>query len=259
MLWHIEDSNADILGSIHVMDPASLVLSQHVDEAYLRAQRLAFEYDFSAQPSPSAVSLPQGETLSRKLPAALFSALRGLWTEAGLPEAGLESTPPWLAALQLQFTLAARRGISHERGVDRLLWQRAMADRKEILGLETPDAALRGFLLAPPDEQVRFLSYIVENPDQSQAEIDATIAAWRSGRIETLEPFLARWLRLCPLMFEMLIADRNKTWLPRLRALAGDGVPTLVVVGAIHCTGRTGLPNLLAESGSPAFRADIGA
>jgi uncharacterized protein len=256
MLWRIEGSPLEILGSIHVMDAAPFTLPPAIDEAYARAQRLVFEYDFIARPSPSIVSLPDGTALGDAIPAALFSALHRLWLESGLPEADLDGSPPWLAALRLQLALAAKRGVSAERGIDRTLWQRALADRKHIVGLETPDEALRGFTAAPQAEQVRFLAHSVESQDESQAELDATIAAWRSGEIEKLEPLLARWLKLCPTMFQMLVAGRNRAWLPRLQQLTGDGVATLAVAGAVHCLGASGLPALLAQSGATVARLD---
>lgn len=256
MLWHIQGRYVEILGSIHVMDSAPFALPAQIDEAYARAQRLVFEYDFTSQPSPSIVALPEGETLRDAIPAGLFAALHRLWTESGLPEGVLERSPPWLAALHLQLALAARRGISAERGVDQTLWQRAIAEGKQIVSLETPDEALRGFTSAPRDEQVRFLAYTVESASESQAELDATIAAWRSGEIEALEPLLARWLRLCPTMFAMLVEGRNRAWLPRLQKLMGDGVATLAVAGAVHCIGASGLPALLAQSGETVRRID---
>ncbi len=256
MLWHIDGSHLEILGSIHVMDSAPFALPRAIDEAYARAQRLVFEYDFMSQPSPSIVSLPAGETLRDAIPAALFTALHALWIQTGMPEAALDRSPPWLAALHVQLALAARRDISAERGIDRTLWQRAIAEGKQIVGLETPDEALRGFTLAPRDEQIRFLAHTVESQDDSQAELDATIAAWRSGAIETLQPLLARWLRLCPTMFAMLVAGRNRAWLPRLQKLIGDGVATLAIAGAVHCIGESGLPALLAQSGETVTRAD---
>jgi uncharacterized protein len=256
MLWRIKSRPLEILGSIHVMDAAPFALPPSIDAAYAKAQRLVFEYDFTSQPSPSIVSLPEGETLRDVIPATLFAGLHALWTQAGLPEAALERSSPWLAALQLQLALAAKRGISAERGIDRLLWQRAIGDRKPIVGLETPDEALRGFTVAPRDEQIRFLAYTVESQEESQAELDATLAAWRSGEMETLEPLLARWLKLCPTMFQMLVAGRNLAWLPRLQKLTGDGVATLAVAGAVHCIGASGLPALLAQAGETVTRLD---
>jgi uncharacterized protein YbaP (TraB family) len=57
-------------------------------------------------------------------------------------------------------------------------------------------------------------------------------------------------MRTWPVGFEKLITGRNRAWLPKLVQLAADGIPTLVVVGALHCVGKEGIPKLLEGQGS---------
>jgi uncharacterized protein YbaP (TraB family) len=60
-----------------------------------------------------------------------------------------------------------------------------------------------------------------------------------------------------PVMFGSIIEGRNRAWLPRLLALAKDSEPTLVVAGALHMVGPTGLPAVLRQNGCEVVPVDV--
>jgi uncharacterized protein YbaP (TraB family) len=162
-----------------------------------------------------------------------------------------------LRHLQFSTTLATRpaaqRRIAPEQGVDRYIWNR-IEDGVETVHLESPAAGPRAFASAPLDEQTRFLSHVVEDTKISQTEIDDMISAWRAGKKGWLAQFLKQRFRQFPRASHSLFTERNQAWMPCLTAMADDGVPTLVVVGALHCVSTAGLPALLAKRREPSVR-----
>lgn len=253
MLWRVEDTEMYLLGSVHIMGPTPLTLSPSAEQAYRQSERVVFESNIDETPDFSVGKLPAHERLSQLVPPELWSVLRQKWAAAGLKEDDLERFHPWLAALILMFETAARRKITAELGVDKQIWNRAGADDLERVTLEPRNAPLAAFASTPLDEQIRFLSHIAV---AGQTELNDMMAALRAGQLEPLEKIHEQRHRLAPRGFHKLMTERNQLWLPQLIAMAADGIPTLVVVGALHCVGADGLPALLTKSGRVVSRAD---
>jgi uncharacterized protein len=251
MLWQVHGTEMYLLGSVHILDSSLLTMTPEMEAAYSAARRIAVEADFTAPLDFSPWLLPETDRLSQRIEPQLFAAAAIRWAEAGLEPTLLERMPPWFAALMLIFRLAAARGISDRNGVDLYFLTRGRSDSKEVITLEPLSSGLDAFASGPMPEQMRFLSYAAEDAEASQAEVDSMISAWRAGQLRYFEQFLERRFRLAPQMFDALVNQRNHAWMPQLLAIADDQVPTLVVVGALHCVGLKGLPALLGAAGRP--------
>ena len=113
--------------------------------------------------------------------AATTPRSSGAPREAGLDLAMFDRFQPWfVATLLLQLELA-KRGFDPALGIEQQLAGRAIADRKPIMGLETPAqqfAVLSGLSLA---DQKRFLLMTLDESAQADAELEQLLAAWRKG------------------------------------------------------------------------------
>ena len=69
------------------------------------------------------------------------------------------------------------------------------------------------------------------------------------GNTVPFDTALAERRRRWPAMFDILIDRRNRNWAPTIVQMAGDQELRLIVVGALHTVGPTGLPRLLLEYG----------
>jgi uncharacterized protein len=145
--------------------------------------------------------------------------------------------------------LAAQRGITESYGVDKLLWIRTEQDGKTRTTLELPAEALSTFSRAPPHEQASFLDYATNPASNFQEDIDVMVTAWHRHDESAFDRIRAHRFRMWPQCFAMAITGRNHAWVPSLLQLVADQVPTLVVVGVLHCVGEEGLPNLLMKAG----------
>lgn len=67
--------------------------------------------------------------------------------------------------------------------------------------------------------------------------------AYRGSDIEAMEAILNESLQLMPQLYTVLIEERNISWKQKILEEFNDGVPTLIVVGVLHCLGPTAVQN----------------
>src|SRR5690625_6428374 len=77
-----------------------------------------------------------------------------------------------------------------------------------------------------------------------------TVAAWRKGDLAALDKHLGEPMRTgSPAIYQTLLVDRNKQWLPKIQALFNQEGTSLILVGSLHLTGEGNLLDLLREQG----------
>ena len=85
---------------------------------------------------------------------------------------------------------------------------------------------------------------------EAQVEsVESIVAAWRSGDIATLDKVLLQSFRDNPAIYQRLLVDRNRNWVPLIAECAAEPTPCLVVVGGAHLLGPDGLVTLLSAAG----------
>lgn len=205
---------------------------------------MTFEHDMVTAPDPAFLENGMGKRLSTQVPTEVFANASRAWANLGLNPARLEQLQPWVAAMAIVITGAATRGIQETHWVDNVLWGRAEQDGKTRTTLEKPDEALAIFSRLSAYEASSFLNYSTNPVTAFQNDLDVMMKAWHEHDEVTMERILDHRLRMWPAGFAQLITGRNRAWMPTLLQLAADNVPTLVVVGALHCVGMDGLPRL---------------
>jgi uncharacterized protein YbaP (TraB family) len=139
-------------------------------------------------------------------------------------------------------------GLDAQSGVEQRFVTKAVADRKEILGLETLEQQLHMLADLPPKLQTEFLMQTLAEADQVEAELDKMMAAWRKGDSAALEKLLLS-IQESPQIYRTLIVDRNRRWMARLNEMLGAQQDYLVVVGAMHLVGKDGVLQMLEQRG----------
>ena len=81
--------------------------------------------------------------------------------------------------------------------------------------------------------------------------------AWKARRADLVFECAKERVMQMPTMFASVITGRNRLWLPRLLALVKGSERTLVVAGALHMVGPTGLPAMLRQNGCDVVRVDV--
>jgi uncharacterized protein len=257
-LWVVKGHGNQLvlLGSVHVLKPEANQLPAEALQAYARAAAVVMEMDLNAvKPEDMMVStasigtLPEGQTLEGVLGPELHARFAAQARADGLEAAMLEHLQPWLAALMLDQVQMAHLGYEAASGVDQQFAQRAAADHKRIIGLETAEQQLGLFAHLSLAQQQRYLRYTLDEHDRAAGELTAMVAAWQAGDTRTLEKLLAEGFDDFPDLYRTLTTERNRRWMDTLVPLLNGTQDYLVVVGALHLVGKDGLVALLRERG----------
>jgi uncharacterized protein YbaP (TraB family) len=244
-----------LLGSVHVLKPTDSDLPPEALHAYAAARALVMEIDLNSVNTAALLGssnlevLPAGQTLETVLGPEVFGQFAAHVRTLGLDPGNFSSFQPWFAAVAMQQAELTQQGFAVDAGVDEQLAQRAAADHKPIIGLETVDQQLGIFAHLSMQQQRRFLLYMLEDADDTIHSADAVVSAWRTGDVQTLERLLSESSEQYPELFRMLTTDRNRHWLPTILGLLHEQNDYLVIVGALHLVGQDGLVYLLQQAG----------
>src|SRR6202035_3589514 len=220
MLWKIEGTHLALLGSVHVLDVAHPPLSDAAWRAFDTAARVVFEHDFGQPPDVSFARLAPGDSLRAVIPPLLYEGVQERCRELSLNIDVLTSYQPWFVALSLGSEMAKQAGLLPSNGGDRKLWDRAGQQGKSIEYLEETAAALRTFLGAPMEEQLTMLRFAAAEADAGIAFLNRLVGGWKQRRPDIIMACVRERLALMPVMYGRVIEARNRSWLPRLLALA---------------------------------------
>jgi uncharacterized protein YbaP (TraB family) len=260
VVWSVrgEHNTVYLFGSIHVLRPGDVGLPRAAQAAYEDAEQLVMEIDMDdpaiADPLAMAAQmqryaqLPAGQSLESVL-GADYATVAAHVQEAGLDIAMFDGFAPWFVGMLILQLEVAKRGFDPAHGIEQQVTDQAVADRKPILGLETPAdqfAVLAGLSLP---EQKRFLLMTLEETESADARLDELLTAWRTGDTATLARVLSEEFDEFPELYRPLTEERNRAWVEQLAGLLDDRDDYLVVVGALHLVGRNSVVDLLRQRG----------
>ncbi len=257
-LWQLDGGRSTIylLGSVHFLRPGDYPLPDAVQSAYRAADVLVMELDMDdlnpiqAQATLTRMALdPNGRDLERLIGSRDFATARDRAARIGIDLETLRPFEPWYAALQISQLRLVQLGLDPQQGIEVRLMQRAQADGKKIIGLESFASQLRTLDSLPPDAQARFLLVTLEEAEEIPAHLDDLLRAWRAGDVTILERELLDSLREQPALYARLLIDRNRNWTAQLQRLAERGGSYLVVVGTLHLVGDDSVLAMLQRRG----------
>lgn len=258
LIWAIRGTHNTVYlaGSVHLLRPEQAALPAVYEQAYEDAEALVMELDLdnfdalAAQGWMLQHGMFQGDvTLREVLGEERYKRVAAEAQRLGFLLDALPKIEPWALALSLVELQYVKLGFDPEQGVERQLERRARQDGKEIHGLETLAEQLGQLDALTYEQQSRFLDMTVEEMHEIEEQTDELLAAWRNGDAEALAKLLAEEYDEFPELYDALVTERNKRWIPRIEELLKEKDDYLVVVGALHLVGDNGLLELGARRG----------
>mgnify|MGYP001570031811 FL=1 len=246
MIWRFDNSNTYLLGSIHILKDGGNCYEKQIDNIYSQSNHIVFEANLDKIPL-SLLRYSDGNKLSDNIPQNLFKKTKKKWSKFGLPETDLEQTKPWQVANILTMKLLERKGFSFDNGIDKQLFTRAKADNKSIDTLEPESFSLQCFDNAPLEEQLKYLSSVIDNPDACIYKTTQLLKAWSKPDIDVLTGILQENLKTFPVLFQCLVINRNKAWINTILTSIKTNNPTLIAVGALHCVDMCSIQCLIQD------------
>jgi uncharacterized protein len=263
--YHFDDPRHDASMAVltPLIDAASLVLVEAgPDEEKALMKRM------SDDPS---VMLIDGPTLLERMAPADWEMLAAAMTERGIPPFMAAKFQPWYVAMMLAIPPCdigelAEGGATN--GLDMRVIKAAKAAETPVRALEPYDTVFRIFGQMSDAEQITMIKSSMAFEDRME-DYSATLAdtyfrqesrlIWEFTRQQsyempgyTTDQVDAEFDK----MEEVLMAGRNRMWIPVLEAAVVNG-PVVAAFGALHLSGHEGVLALLERSGWVVERLEL--
>jgi uncharacterized protein YbaP (TraB family) len=245
-----------LIGSIHVMTPDFYPLNPALEAAFKDTDLLVEEVDLAEMLDPSAQMtilsrgmLPGNQSLDKLLSPATLALVKKATGDLGAAGGPLMRFKPWMLAIALQGLELQKAGFDPELGLDKHFYDQAKAEDKAVQGLETAEYQISIFDGMTMEQQDRMLAQTLKELQTELASVGKLADAWKNGDVLTVEQIVQAELKAEPVMYQRLLVDRNKNWMPKIEALFGRRGHALVVVGAAHLIGPDGVIAMLKAKG----------
>jgi uncharacterized protein YbaP (TraB family) len=257
-LWRVSKGSTVIYiaGSIHVLRKSDYPLPDIMETTFRSSAGLVEEIDLTRFDPESAQlqmmklgSYPQGHSLATELPPDVYRRVAELAKEQKADMAMLEPMKPWLASIVLLDNQLVHKGFDPTTGVDIHFADEAEAGHKPVIGLESASFQL-GMLAKLPDKaQEAMLLQSLSDASNTDQEMETLMDAWHRGDTAVLAKEQQEEFGPYPDIYQAILVQRNKSWIPQLEKLAGSGKQYFVVVGALHLVGPDGVLASLEKDG----------
>lgn len=246
---------AYLVGSIHVLTRASYPLPPLFDTVFSTTKVLLEEIDLGAAADPAVAQsvaagafLADGQTLKTLVDPTTYGRVAEKAAAAGLPMVLVDRMKPWLVAVTLMVPELQRAGFDPNNGLDRHFYDRAKADGRPIRGLETAASQLDRMNGLPMDDQAEMLRTSLDEVDAQVKQVTALVQSWRNGDVAALEQVLLKELQSSRALYDRLLVERNRNWVPQISQCQVTA-PCMVVVGGAHLVGPDSVVAMLKARG----------
>ena len=253
--YHFDDPRHDATMAIltPLIDAASVVLVEAgPDEETALKQRIADD--------PSLMLL-QGPTLLERMKPDDWQVLADAMTERGIPPIMTAKFQPWYVAMMLAVPPCDMGNLAGgTRGLDVRVMEAAKTAETPVRALEPYDTIFRIFKQMSDAEQIAMIQSSLAFEDRME-DYSATLAdAYFAQESRLIWEFTREQSYAMPgytpaqvdaefaKMEEVMMAGRNRTWIPVLEQAAAQG-PVMAAFGALHLSGKDGVLALLERSG----------
>ena len=265
-VWKLDADNSSfyLAGSCHVLRTSDYPLPEEFESAYNDVDQVVFETDIDALISQEVQLLLMskgmytgGDTLEKKLSKESYAFLVKYCNDRSMSIELFQNFKPWMVTMTLLVLELEKNGITSADGLDMYFHNKAKKDGKQTGGLE--DVYKHVELVSSFDEEFdeSIIESFIQEAGELQVVIDGLIKSWMTGDEAGIDEFLAVNMRKeFPKLYEKLLTDRNRNWIPRLEALMKSGKRTLIIVGVGHLVGEESVISLLKSRGYKIKKCD---
>jgi len=245
-----------LVGSVHLLSKDYYPLNPTLDQAFKDTDLLVEELDLGEMAEPTAQMrmltrgmLPAGQTLDKVVAPDTYEMVKVRAAALGLPFEPLRQFKPWSLSLMLMSLEWNNAGFGADLGLDKYFYDKARADGRLIQGLETPEYQISRLDEMSAEQQDRFLAGTLKDLETGPQSVEDLAKAWKAGDAAAIQRLAIDDLMKEKELYQRMILDRNRNWLPKIEALFNRRGRALVVVGAAHLVGPDGLLEMLTAKG----------
>jgi uncharacterized protein YbaP (TraB family) len=257
-VWMVEKNGTRMFvgGTMHILTAQDYPLPNAFEMAYTQSDQVVFETDITKMEDPvfqqyllGEVSYSDGRSLQQVLHADTYRAVDEFFSARGVPMSSIDNFKPGMVATMITIVELQRLGVDGE-GVDTHFNRRAERDEKPRGKLEPVEEQVAFLANMGAGEEDLMLSYSLEDINRMPELWRDLTKAWLSGDLSWLEDEIALPMRTdFPSIYDSLLVERNRTWMPQLEAMSKTAQVEFVLVGALHLSGKDGLLEQLTARG----------
>jgi uncharacterized protein YbaP (TraB family) len=245
-----------LVGSIHMMSDSFYPLNPALEATFKDSDLLVEEVDMAEMSDPMTQMsmltrgmLPSNQSLDKVVSPATLALVRKATADMGASSAPLMRFKPWMLSIALQGMELVKAGFNPALGLDQHFYDQAIEAGRPVQGLETVEYQISRFDEMTMEQQDKMLAETLKELATETTSINTLGDAWKAGDAAAIERITLADIKSDPVMYQRLLVERNKNWMPKLEALFSRKGKALVVVGAAHLVGPDGLLAMLKARG----------
>jgi uncharacterized protein len=266
LLWRIEGKGQPasyLFGTMHSTDERVNKRSPAMVEAFNAARTVALEYLESESPLVNLGELiaakgiyTEGNGLKDLLTPAELATLRKRLGADGMPADAVHLMRPWFAGLALAIpTCERKRNEAGLLALDKRLERDAIAQGKQVIGLETPGLQIDALMGMADAVQVKLLKGSVATLHLRDDALEVVARAYLARDLGITLPFSKRLLERAGQDASPIDTVESEIAVKRNYGMRDASLPLLqqggafIAVGALHLLGKEGLVELFRAAG----------
>lgn len=258
-IWQVTAPDGDTLfigGTVHVLPASELPLPQQFNNIYANSDELIFESDMAFMESAQFQQLimqgmvfHDGRTFIDVLKPETVELVNSYLQQRSIPVENFLPMKPSLLGFTITFIELQLLGLTQD-GVDKLFFDKATQDNKNIAWLESPQEQLDMMNSMAQGQEDVFVSYSVRETATAKLVLDGMLSAWRSGDMKTMADVgIADMPTEFPRIYDLLLKNRNQRWIPQIETMFADDNTEFVLVGVLHLAGEHSVLAMLESKG----------
>jgi uncharacterized protein YbaP (TraB family) len=256
-VWEVEKDGAKIYigGTIHILREQDYPLPEQFQTAFNHSEILVTELDLKEMTSPAnmeklmkVMMYDDERTLKTVLNENVYSDLDSVCRQFGMNLLMMDKFKPSMVIMTLTFQALNKIGVKSE-GVDTYFSNKAVADKKSFLFLETFDEQLSFIENMGKENDDEFVRYSIRDLEEQLAGFNDMIDEWKAGKSELMLTQLLKFEQDYPEIYKTLLVNRNTNWILLLESYFETPEVEFVLFGAMHLYGSSGILQQLQSRG----------
>ena len=248
LLWKISRGDLEtasyLYGTIHIKDKRVFEFSDSVLIAFEKCEAFVIEVDLNPENLvllSQKMILPDDQTLKDLFSEEEYHLVKTVVEDIiGVDILLLNKLKP-IAILSLVMNSQFVNDV--DMSVDEYFYRKAIAEDKEIIGIETIEEQFEILEAIPND----FIIDYFKNIDQAKEDMEIIIKLYKSAELEEMLEMMQKDKSMVMIQ-KNLLTDRNIKMAERIQTMI-DEQPIFITVGAGHLPGKEGIINMLTKAG----------
>lgn len=256
-VWKVEGKGNTVYfgGTMHLLTPEDLPLPSEFDSAYVWSDAVVFEADIKKMENPVVIQqmmllamYQDDRTLKSELSKEAYVLLESECAKINLSLSDFAKFKPAMVMLVYTVAKLQESGLT-EAGVDPYYYEKALADNKTKLFLESVESQLK-LLFGEEEEDMDQAVFQFFDDQKKMDKMGGKIKdSWRSGKSRLFIRIQKQMNKEYPEIYQKVLVNRNNNWIPEIESYFDTEPIELVLVGALHLHGPDGILDMLKKKG----------